>query len=106
MTRLHVRYTAAQFPEDLVFQETNDRQNFQGRYIIRHPWQGDPKSMPGSPDLPGRAGQTPGKGSPEPREPHRLENRRHPPRHPAPATTAPEAPKKEPAWWENIWGGK
>ena len=38
LTRLHVRYDAAHFPEDLVFQETSDRQNFQGRYVLRHPW--------------------------------------------------------------------
>src|SRR5262249_51619218 len=29
ITRLHVRYDAAHFPEDLVFQETADRSNFQ-----------------------------------------------------------------------------
>jgi hypothetical protein len=40
MTRLHVRYDAAHFPEDLVFQETADRTNFQGRYILRHEWKG------------------------------------------------------------------
>ena len=40
LTRLHVRYDAAHFPEDLVFQETSDRANFQGRYILRHPWRG------------------------------------------------------------------
>jgi len=40
VTRLHVRYDEAHFPEDLVFQETADRQNFQGRYILRHPFQG------------------------------------------------------------------
>ncbi len=40
VTRLHVRYTAAKFPQDLVFQETADRNNFQGRYILRHPWTG------------------------------------------------------------------
>src|SRR5207249_3987984 len=28
LTRLHVRYDAAHFPEDLTFQETGDRQNF------------------------------------------------------------------------------
>jgi hypothetical protein len=38
LTRLHVRYDAAHFPEDLVFQETGDRQNFQARYVLRHPW--------------------------------------------------------------------
>ncbi len=41
LTRLHVRYDAASFPEDIVFQETADRANFQGRYVLRHPWKGD-----------------------------------------------------------------
>ena len=41
VTRLHVRYDRAHFPEDLVFQETGDRQNFQGRYVVRHPWKGE-----------------------------------------------------------------
>jgi hypothetical protein len=40
LSRLHLRYDAEHFPEDLVFQETGDRQNFQGRYILRHPWKG------------------------------------------------------------------
>jgi hypothetical protein len=40
LTRLHVRYDGEHFPEDLVFQETGDRQNFQGRYILRHPFAG------------------------------------------------------------------
>jgi hypothetical protein len=44
LTRLHVRYTAETFPEDLVFQETGDRGNFQGRYIVRHPWKGSAAS--------------------------------------------------------------
>ncbi len=37
VTRLHVRYDAASFPEDLNFIETGDQQNFQGRYILQHP---------------------------------------------------------------------
>ncbi len=41
ITRLHVRYTRDKFPEDLMFQETANRQQFQGRYILRHPFQGD-----------------------------------------------------------------
>jgi hypothetical protein len=41
LTRLHVRYDAAHFPEDLVFQETADRSNFQGRYVLRHEWKGE-----------------------------------------------------------------
>jgi hypothetical protein len=40
VTRLHVRYDAAHFPEDLAFMETRDRENFQGRYVLRHPWKG------------------------------------------------------------------
>jgi hypothetical protein len=41
ITRLHVRYDATTFPEDLMFQETADRSNFQGRYILRHPFKGE-----------------------------------------------------------------
>jgi hypothetical protein len=37
LTRLQVRYSAATFPEDLTFQETQDQENFQGRYVLRHP---------------------------------------------------------------------
>jgi hypothetical protein len=40
VTRLHLRYDRDHFPEDLQFQETGDRTNFQGRYVIRHPWTG------------------------------------------------------------------
>src|SRR5437588_5117982 len=40
LTRLHVRYDREHFPEDLVFQETGDRQNFQARYVLHHPWNG------------------------------------------------------------------
>jgi hypothetical protein len=40
VTRLHLRYDQAHFPEDLVFQETGDRTNFQGRYVLRHAWTG------------------------------------------------------------------
>ena len=41
VSRLHVRYNAENFPEDLVFQETADRNNFQGRYVLRHAWKGE-----------------------------------------------------------------
>ncbi len=41
VTRLHVRYDAEHFPDDLVFQETGDSSNFQGRYVLRHPWKGE-----------------------------------------------------------------
>lgn len=41
VTRLHVRYDAKTFPEDIVFIETKDRTNFQGRYVQHHPWRGE-----------------------------------------------------------------
>jgi hypothetical protein len=41
LTRLHVRYDAQRFPEDLAFFETPDQENFQGRYVLRHPWKGE-----------------------------------------------------------------
>ena len=40
ITRLHVRYDNAHFPEDLAFQQTGDKSNFQGRFVIHHPWKG------------------------------------------------------------------
>jgi hypothetical protein len=46
LTRLHLRYTPETLPEDLVFQETQDRQNFQARYVLRHAWRGDPDACP------------------------------------------------------------
>ena len=29
-----------------MFQETKDRQNFQARYVLRHPWQGEVGACP------------------------------------------------------------
>ena len=43
---MHVRYDAQHFPEDLVLQETADRNNFQARYVLRHPWKGEDSSCP------------------------------------------------------------
>ena len=42
VTRLHLRYTDKTFPEDLMFHETKDNRNFQGRYVLQHPWEGSP----------------------------------------------------------------
>jgi hypothetical protein len=41
VTRLHVRYDAEHFPEDLMFQETSDETNFQARFVMRHPFRGE-----------------------------------------------------------------
>ena len=40
VTRLHVRYDAAHFPEDLMLQETADQETFQARYVIHNPFTG------------------------------------------------------------------
>lgn len=40
-TRLHIRYNRQQFPQDLVFQVTPNKSNYQARYIITHPANGD-----------------------------------------------------------------
>jgi hypothetical protein len=41
LTRLHVRYDQAHFPEDLVFQETADTSTWQAVYAIHHPFTGN-----------------------------------------------------------------
>ena len=43
VTRLHVRYDAKSFPEDLKFKATGNKQNFQGRYVLRHAFEGEMK---------------------------------------------------------------
>ena len=40
-TRLHVRYSRKNFPQDLFFQITPNREHFQARYVIRNPATGD-----------------------------------------------------------------
>jgi hypothetical protein len=40
LTRLHVRYTPKTFPEDLMFVQTADRQNWQTRYVVQNPFEG------------------------------------------------------------------
>ncbi len=36
-TRLHVRYSRNDFPQDLMFQATPNTENYQARYVITHP---------------------------------------------------------------------
>lgn len=40
-TRLHIRYNRKEFPQDLVFQVTPNKESYQARYIITHPAQGN-----------------------------------------------------------------
>ncbi|MFN5999189.1 MAG: DUF2330 domain-containing protein [Paracoccaceae bacterium] len=41
VTRLHIRYSKSGFFEDLKFAVTEDRGNFQGRYVLNHPFEGE-----------------------------------------------------------------
>jgi len=50
VTRLHVRYTPETFPEDLMLQETADRQNYQTRYVLRHAAKVVPDACPAAGD--------------------------------------------------------
>jgi hypothetical protein len=43
VTRLHLRYDAEHFPDDLRFRETADRGHVQVRYTLRQPWRGEPR---------------------------------------------------------------
>jgi hypothetical protein len=98
VTRLHVRYDAETFPDDLVFQQTGDRTNFQGRYVLRHPWEGDGTceaadryrdTLPGR--LDGEAQQLAtltGWDITEIRSKMKIES-------------SPKAPAKK--WWERLW---
>jgi hypothetical protein len=47
ISRLHIRYTRDKFPEDLIFQQTANREFFQGRYVLQHPFQGELKCQAG-----------------------------------------------------------
>src|SRR5262249_34571017 len=97
LTRLHVRYDNEHFPEDLVFQETGDRTNFQGRYVLRHAFTGPATCRPAADcrrSLVERHG----------REAEQLAS--------LPGWTIADIRKKmgpdaaagpEPAWWERLW---
>jgi hypothetical protein len=97
VTRLHVRYDGQHFPEDLVFQSTGDRTNFQGRYVLRHAWKGESTCAAAQEyrrTLPARANA----------EAQTLSSltgwdladiRRR--------MGVPPAPASDPYWWQKIW---
>jgi hypothetical protein len=43
VTRLHLRYDAGRFPDELRLRESGDRSRFQVRYALREPWRGEPR---------------------------------------------------------------
>ena len=77
VTRLHVRYDREHFPEDLALQETGDRQSFQARYVLRHPfpWR---CVLPSRTTLPRRPARTLRAGGAQRGGTDRLAIRRHP----------------------------
>jgi hypothetical protein len=101
VTRLHVSYDAAHFPEDLMFKSTGDRTNFQGRYVLRHPYKGEAKCEAGKqykaslPDRFEKEAQTLSRLTGW--DVQDIRNRMKG----GGQTYAP--PKKEP-WWKQIWG--
>lgn len=44
ITRLHLSYDQS-YQSDLMFEVTDNRENYQGRYVIRHPWKGEAKCL-------------------------------------------------------------
>lgn len=103
VTRLHVSYDAQHFPEDLFFKETGDRTNFQGRYVLNHPFKGEAKCEAGKQyraELPKRFEQ-------EAQNLARLtgwdiDDIRDKMKD---GGQSFETPQKEP-WWRRIWGKK
>lgn len=41
VTRLHAQYSTGQMSKDIAFRVTNNRENFQGRYVMNHPFVGN-----------------------------------------------------------------
>ncbi len=41
VTRFHAQYTRDQMPHDLMFRETDNQANYQGRYVMNHPFDGE-----------------------------------------------------------------
>jgi hypothetical protein len=101
LTRLHARYDRAHFPEDLVFQVTGDTQNFQGRYILRHAYQGD-LSCPAATAYKRslntrRAGEAKNLASLTGWDPGTIRARMR-------ETGEGEVAVGEQKWWEKLWG--
>jgi hypothetical protein len=101
VTRLHVRYDAESFPDDLRFQQTEDRSNFQGRYVLRHPFEGNAECKAGEEYRAGLPKRFEGEAQTLAtltgwdvqaiRDKMKLE----------PPAQTPEDPKP---WWEGFWG--
>ncbi len=101
VTRLHVSYDAEHFPEDLMFKQTGDRSNFQGRYVIRHPYQGQAQCEAGEAY---RAG-LPKRFDAEAQTLARLTGWSIDDIRDQMGVEAPPEPEKKDPWWRRLWGG-
>jgi hypothetical protein len=100
VTRLHVRYSKDTFPDDLKFQATNDRKNFQGRYVLKHRWTGSADCK----EADEYREKLPGIMSQEAANLHELtgwnldEIRKN-----LPIKPSKDKKKKSGKWWDNLW---
>lgn len=101
VTRLHVSYDAEHFPEDLMFKQTGDRSNFQGRYVIRHPYQGETQCEAGEAY---RAG-LPKRFDNEAQTLARLTGWSIDDIRERMGVAAPPTPEKKDPWWRRLWSG-
>ena len=101
VSRLHLTYDGERFPEDLRFQETGDRTNFQGRYVLRHPWTGPMRCEAGEryraelAERQTREAATLAALTGWPLEEIRDRMK----------LTSDVEPKEDEPWWKRIWGG-
>lgn len=100
VTRLHLRYAKAEFPEDLMFIETGDRENFQGRYVIRHPWQGEPRCKAAENYL---AIELPQRQREEAQRYEQLTGSAAPRSDGSPLAPPSESPAP---WWQRLWNNE
>jgi hypothetical protein len=103
ITRLHVRYTRTKFPEDLMFQETGNQENFQGRYVMNHPFTGTIGCEAGKkyqqtlrPRMEKEAGNLANLTGWSIRDIYRKMDL---------STTTPKKTGGDNPFWQNIWGG-
>ena len=107
VTRLHLRYDDAHFTDDLHFRESSDRSNFQGRYVLRHPWRGEARCEAARDYL---------RGLPKQFE-QQAQNLARLTRWPiddirskmeagGQSFRTPEFPPSSGAWWERLWPNK
>ena len=96
LTRLHVRYDGAHFPEDLVFQETADRRTSR-RAVLPPAGRGGAGGGGGGRHRGGERGGGGGGGGAPPSPAG------GPPGGPEEEGGRPRRPVQPAAWWERIW---